>query len=96
MTLTTTGYENAKCRSKTRSHPGDIIEPPKRAEIPSGLLQNNSKEYPSTAVGTMNGMSERVSKMPIHLDLWRAMSHAMGMPVTRSIAETSKATVKEF
>lgn len=44
----------------------------------------------------MKGMSERVSRMLIHLDFLRAMSHAIGMPAARSIAETSKAIVKEF
>jgi len=44
----------------------------------------------------MKGMSERVSKTFSHFDFPRVISHAIGIPVTTSRAETSKAIVKEF
>jgi hypothetical protein len=60
------------------------------------LPQKSNNEYPSTAVGTMNGISDKVSNMLIHRDFLRAISHAIGMPVTRSIEDTRRAIVKEF
>jgi len=44
----------------------------------------------------MNGMSDRVSRMLIQVDFLRAMSHAIGTPTIRSMAETRIAMVKEF
>jgi len=79
-----------------RTHPGEMREPPKRMETPSDPLQYSSNEYPNTAVGTTNGMSASVSSMLIHGPFLRAMSQAIGIPVTRSIIDTSIAIVKEF
>ena len=44
----------------------------------------------------MNGMSDNVSRMLDPLDLFRAMSHAIGIPAMRSIDATNKAIVKLF
>src|SRR3990170_5653197 len=44
----------------------------------------------------MNGISANVSRTLSHLDFWRAMSQAIGIPATRSRAETNKAMAKEL
>lgn len=44
----------------------------------------------------MNGISDNVSRMLNHLDFFRAMSHAIGIPAIRSMADTNNAIVKLF
>jgi hypothetical protein len=41
-------------------------------------------------------MSDNVSRTLIHLDLPRAINHAIGIPVTTSMTETNSATMNEF
>ena len=97
MMRTTTGNEKVKCKSITRSQPVEIIGPPKSVEIgPPGKLQKSSSEYPNAAVGTMNGMSAKVSRTLSHLDLPRVISQASGIPASRSKAATTSPTMNEF
>lgn len=85
-----------KCKSITRSQPGEISEAPKSVAAPPGSFQNRRSEYPSAAVGTMKGMSARVSRTFSHLDFPREISHARGSPVIMSNNETRMAIMKEF
>ncbi len=73
-----------------------IRGPCKRPEMPWGLFQKSKREPPNTAVGTMNGMSAKVSRMFIHLDFLRAISQAMGTAAVTSKAATASAIIKEF
>jgi len=79
-----------------RSQPGETSGPANSDETPCGPFQKRSSEYPSAAVGTMNGMSDSVSSTFSHLDSPRLINQAMGTPVIKSRAETSRAIMKEF
>lgn len=87
-----------KCRSNTSNQPGDTSELPKRDETPpeSVWLQNKSKEYPKAVVGMMKGMSASVSIALSQRLLPRVISHAIGMPASKSSAATISATMKLF
>ena len=47
-------------------------------------------------MGTINGMSAKVSRMLSHLDFPRVISHANGTPATTSNKETTRAIMNEF
>jgi len=85
-----------KCKSITKSHPGEISELPKIVDIPPLELQNNRIEYPKAAVGTTKGISANVSKTLSHLDLPRVINHAKGTPARRSKAATINAIINEL
>lgn len=44
----------------------------------------------------MNGISEKVSRTFNHFDLPRVIIHAIGIPATRSMNETKKATANDM
>jgi len=44
----------------------------------------------------MNGISDNVSSTFIHFDFLRAISQAIGIPATKSMVATKRATAKEF
>ena len=80
----------------TRSHPGEIrLSVLNSAAMPSGLFQKSESEYPSAVVGTMNGMSAKVSSALRILDFPLTIYHANGSPVTMSMIETRNAIPKD-
>ena len=67
---------------------GTRLLDPKNCAIPFGLLQNSSVEKPSATVGTMKGMSARLSRIVAQLPRLLTMSQARGTPARRSRLET--------
>jgi hypothetical protein len=80
----------------TKSQPGETSDEPNMPDKPPLELQNSKIEYPNAAVGTTNGISAKVSRMLIHLDLLRVINHAKGTPASRSKAATIKPIINEF
>ena len=61
---------------------------PNSCAIPSGLLQNCKIEKPRATVGTMNGMSARLSRIVAQCPRLLTMSQARGTPARMSRLET--------
>jgi len=61
---------------------------PNNWAIPSGLLQNSKIEKPSATVGTINGMSARLSRIVAQCPRFRTINHARGTPARMSRLDT--------
>jgi len=80
----------------TKSQPGETKLYPNSEEIPPGLFQNNSSEYPRVTVGMINGISASVSMALSHFDLPLTINQARGKPPTRSTIETKIAIANDM
>ena len=74
---------------------GTRLLDPKNCAIPSELLQNSSIENPSATVGTMKGMSARLSRIVAQFPRFLTMSQARGTPAKRSRLETVRPIMKD-
>ena len=72
-----------------------MLVDPNSCEIPTGLLQNSKIEKPKATVGTMDGISARLSRIVVQCPWLLTISQASGIPARTSRVETTSPITKD-